>query len=205
MAVDEDADELYNSANRRRSRLDESAGGPLLDADEAPAPAEQLERVRLKRSRLEAWVEEPFFESVATGCFVRVGVGTDLSGSGEQIYRIAEVVGVSLGSTAYKLGEKTTKKRLLLEIAGSRKVFAMTFVSNSNFTPDELRKYRKQLEEKMLPRKTQRELDDKVAALLKAKSYVYNEKVSGQPRPCPTLAPSYLTLDHPYPDSDPNE
>ncbi|KAJ1630630.1 hypothetical protein T492DRAFT_839857 [Pavlovales sp. CCMP2436] len=51
----------------------------------------------------------------------------------------------------------------------------MSFVSNSNFAQDELRKYRKLLEERVLPRQTQRMVDKKVSQLVKAKQYIYNE------------------------------
>ena len=32
-------------------------------------------KLRLPRSLLEKWVEEPFFETAVVGCFVRLGVG----------------------------------------------------------------------------------------------------------------------------------
>lgn len=34
-----------------------------------------LGKLRLPRSLLEKWVEEPFFEKAVIGCFVRLGVG----------------------------------------------------------------------------------------------------------------------------------
>jgi len=34
-----------------------------------------LGKLRLPRSLLEKWVEEPFFEKAVVGCFVRLGVG----------------------------------------------------------------------------------------------------------------------------------
>lgn len=36
---------------------------------------EVLGKLRLPRSLLEKWVEEPFFEKAVVGCFVRLGVG----------------------------------------------------------------------------------------------------------------------------------
>lgn len=169
----------------RRSRLEEAGAaagaeggvealGSLEPGDE-PAPYEQLERIRLTRNRLESWIEEPFFEETVVGCFVRVSIGQD---SGEPIYRVAEVVGVTEGSLPYTLsgGKAQTKKRLLLEIAGSRRAFHVTFVSNSDFGVDELRKYRRLLEERLLPRRTVRQIEAKVAQLLRAKHYVYNEQ-----------------------------
>lgn len=145
------------------------------DAGSQPAPYEQLERIRLTRNRLEAWLDEPFFDEVVVGTFVRVGIGSD---GADNVYRVAEVTGVTAGDSgaAYALGQKSTRKRLILEIAGSRRPFNMSFVSNANFTPDELRKYRKLLEERMLPRKSQAAVDSKVARLKRAKDHVYSEQ-----------------------------
>lgn len=75
------------------------------------------------------------------GCFVRIGIGDQ---QGRPIYRVAEIVGVKDGFRPYMFGKIQTTKRIELQIGSSRRSFQISYVSNSNFTPDELRKYQVQ-------------------------------------------------------------
>ena len=45
------------------------------DDDNAHLSRDTMGKLRLPRSLLEKWVEEPFFERAVVGCFVRLGVG----------------------------------------------------------------------------------------------------------------------------------
>lgn len=45
------------------------------DGDATHLARNTLSKLRLPRSLLEKWVEEPFFEKAVVGCFVRLGVG----------------------------------------------------------------------------------------------------------------------------------
>ena len=45
------------------------------DDDATHLARNTLGKLRLPRSLLEKWVEEPFFEKAVVGCFVRLGVG----------------------------------------------------------------------------------------------------------------------------------
>ena len=47
------------------------------DDDTPLVSCSALGKLRLPRSLLEKWVEEPFFEKAVVGCFVRLGVGKD--------------------------------------------------------------------------------------------------------------------------------
>jgi len=59
------------------------------DDDDAPHVAcSALGKLRLPRSLLEKWVEEPFFEKAVVGCFVRLGVGKAPGARGEPQYKV---------------------------------------------------------------------------------------------------------------------
>ena len=46
---------------------------------------EELTRIKLSRSKIEKWCHAPFFSKVATGCFVKIGIGNNSSGP---VYRV---------------------------------------------------------------------------------------------------------------------
>ena len=48
----------------------------VVSSDEdPPLPSGAIGKLRLPRSLLEKWVEEPFFEKAVIGCYVRLGIG----------------------------------------------------------------------------------------------------------------------------------
>lgn len=90
--------------------------------------------LQLRRSYLEKWVREPFFESAVLRMFVRLFVGEK---DGIAIYRMAEVKSVENGGRPYRLPDSKlqTTIRLVLDIAGSEKKHVkMDLVSNSRIT-----------------------------------------------------------------------
>jgi len=60
-----------------------------------------LESIWLPRARLEAWVHEPFFERLATGCLVRIGL--EGTAGAEFFYRAALVRGICDEGAAYQV------------------------------------------------------------------------------------------------------
>jgi len=125
-------------------------------------PDSALEAVRLPRARLEMWQVEPFFESMAKGCLVRIGIEHD----GSKLYRAALVAGVAQGCEPYSLaGRKCCKKlqldfgearegsemrrecpRLQLDFGEATLPYPMTVVSNGEFEAVELRAFEQVLE-----------------------------------------------------------
>ena len=112
-----------------------------------------MNSLRLTRNILEKWVDQPFFESVVVGFFVRVLIG--MSKEKRMVYRLAQVQGtvkrypqfaysflfnihtysgVTDAARPYQLGKKETCKQLSLKHAGNEKSFRMEFVSNQHFT-----------------------------------------------------------------------
>jgi RNA polymerase-associated protein RTF1 len=49
---------------------------------------EELTRIKLSRSKIEKWCHAPFFSKVATGCFVKIGIGNNSSGP---VYRVIKI------------------------------------------------------------------------------------------------------------------
>ena len=90
---------------------------------ESIAPVAQLERIRLKRDLLEKWVNEPFFERVLPGCFVRIGIGNK---DGRPIYRVAEIVQVKDNYRPYTINKKLTQKRIELQLGKATSVRSVT-------------------------------------------------------------------------------
>ncbi|EOD16376.1 hypothetical protein EMIHUDRAFT_451547 [Emiliania huxleyi CCMP1516] len=109
-------------------------------------PDSALEAVRLPRARLEMWQVEPFFESMAKGCLVRIGIEHD----GSKLYRAALVAGVAQGCEPYSLAGRKCCKKLQLDFGEATLPYPMTVVSNgelsSEFEAVELRAFEQVLE-----------------------------------------------------------
>uniref|UniRef100_A0A7S4BIC5 Plus3 domain-containing protein n=1 Tax=Chrysotila carterae TaxID=13221 RepID=A0A7S4BIC5_CHRCT len=164
-----------------RSEVEESveptaASAPAWHFD-PPAPPEELERIRLTRSKIEKWLVEPYFEKVVVGCFVRLGIG---KANERPIYRVAEVMGVKDGYKPYRMGERMTNKRLDLKIGGSSRAVQMDTISNHNFEISELNTYERIMREEGLKGKTQNEIDEKLRDLMSYKDYAYTDQEISQ-------------------------
>ena len=65
------------------------------DREEGGLSQGDVEHILLRRSKLERWITEPFFDECVPRCFVRIGIGI---GSDQQNkYRLAEIVEVAQG------------------------------------------------------------------------------------------------------------
>ena len=62
-------------AGYKESRFDGRDSTSRPADDDVHRSCQTLGKLRLPRSLLEKWVEEPFFEKAVIGCFVRLGVG----------------------------------------------------------------------------------------------------------------------------------
>lgn len=86
-----------------------------------PAMLEQYLRVQPRRDQIEKWLNEPHFESLIVGTFLRISIG-------QNVYRMAEVIGVESRAVSYKLTSVAgiTNKRLRMSLnigpAGERAV-----------------------------------------------------------------------------------
>lgn len=109
------------TARRSRSRSASSSSSSSSDNDNeeeenkktaAYVPTRQdLNLIRLSRHKLERFVHMPFFDRIANGCFVKVGIGQH---NNMPVYRVAEVIGVYETAKIYNLGSTKTNKVILL-------------------------------------------------------------------------------------------
>ncbi|CAG9831626.1 unnamed protein product [Diabrotica balteata] len=107
--------ESVRSRSRSRSKSRSSSSSSSSDNEEedddrksAYIPARSdLNLVRLSRHKLERFVHMPFFDRIAKGCFVRVGIGQH---NNAPVYRVAEVIGVYETAKIYNLGNTKTNK-----------------------------------------------------------------------------------------------
>ncbi|EGC31866.1 hypothetical protein DICPUDRAFT_156220 [Dictyostelium purpureum] len=132
-----------------------------------------MNHCRLSRNMLVKWVDQPYFETLAPGFFVRVVIGSHLN---SPIYRIAEIVEVRRGHKLYKVENKETDKLLLLSYAGSCKEFGIENVSNNVITQAEHEKWISDMirSEKKLP--TPESIEKKIGDIKKAQEYIYTNE-----------------------------
>lgn len=73
---------------------------------------QDLNLIRLSRHKLERFVHMPFFDRIAKGCFVKVGIGQH---NNTPVYRVAEVIGVHETAKIYNLGNTKTNKVVFIK------------------------------------------------------------------------------------------
>ena len=171
------------SSRRRRDVDDDDFSDYEYDeGDESTAPATraQIDSITLKRHQIEAWVNEPYFESAVTHCLVRVGIG--LNKQQENVYRLVEVAGVADGKykqyslkTYEYLPGKKTQKWLVLRWGSSEKTFRLSEVSNSPTTSDEWAAWVAHIVDSGSRKITQRDVKVCLENLKEAANYRYTE------------------------------
>ena len=171
------------SSRRRRDVDDDDFSDYEYDeGDESTAPATraQIDSITLKRHQIEAWVNEPYFESAVTHCLVRVGIG--LNKQQENVYRLVEVAGVADGKykqyslkTYEYLPGKKTQKWLVLRWGSSEKTFRLSEVSNSPTTADEWAAWVAHIVDSGSRKITQRDVKVCLENLKEAANYRYTE------------------------------
>jgi hypothetical protein len=129
---------------------------------------EVIGKLRLPRSLLEKWVEEPFFENAVVGCFVRLGVGMAPGTRSEPQYKVCEIVSVGKYKHAYSFGEFETTKALMLQIGHNQRLWRMNVISNHRFTDGELREWLSLMRADRLPVPSAQEIDERKARMRKA-------------------------------------
>jgi|SRR6185312_8238170 len=123
--------------------------------DDTPADYDDLLKIVLTRRQIEKWLFAPYFNKTAIGCYARVYLGTN--DSGEQIYRLCEVIGkpsisilsvygkyntaddnfvigVVPFSSTYKVENTLTDQALLMRHGNAQKAWPISGLSNSKLT-----------------------------------------------------------------------
>lgn len=138
--------ELSRGSGKSDSESDDSDDSLSMEVEKKPKKtiqidkSEELSRIKLSRHKMETWCHAPFFNKTCTGCFVRIGIGNN---EGRPVYRVAEVVEVVETAKIYQLGSTRTNKGLKLRHGTQERVFRLEFVSNSEFTDNEFREWKK--------------------------------------------------------------
>ncbi|CAH1966360.1 unnamed protein product [Acanthoscelides obtectus] len=167
------------SRSRSRSQSSSSSSSSSNEEDEEQrrpsyVPSRlDLNLIRLSRHKLERFVHMPFFDRIAMGCYVKVGIGQH---DNVPVYRVAEVIGVYETAKIYNLGKTKTNKGLKVRHGNQERVFRLEFISNQEFSDPE---YQKWIEASAaagnaLPTKIR--IEQKQADIKEAISYEFNEK-----------------------------
>jgi len=134
--------EIEKVSAMRKAESDQDVAVTSSEEDLPISSHGALGKLRLPRSLLEKWVEEPFFEKAVIGCFVRLGVGKAPGLRGDPQYKVCEIVGVEEYKHSYAFGEFETKKALMLRIGRNQRLWRMNVISNHRFTAAELDEWR---------------------------------------------------------------
>lgn len=162
-------------SSRSRSRSSSSGSGrSSVDLEQKRREAQiaskdQLSFMKLSRYKCEKWCHLPFFKKLATGCFVRVGIGMN---KGESVYRVGEVVDVLETAKTYKLGKTSTNLGLKLRHGNSsQRVFRLEYISDQPFSDSEFEKWRETTMRAGMILPTVAEAEEKRKELLEAMDY----------------------------------
>jgi RNA polymerase-associated protein RTF1 len=121
----------------------------------------ELEKCKISRANLARFVHLPFFNDLAIGCYVRVGIGQN---NGISVYRvsfksfcmfiysniqIAEIMDVVETAKVYTVEKTRTNKGLKLKHGADQKVYRLEFISNQPFENREWLQWMKAMRDKV--------------------------------------------------------
>lgn len=162
-----DKSESSSDDKEKKSQLD------LLKQKKFIQTKEELTRIKLSRNKIQKWCHAPFFSEVSCGCFVKIGIGNNISGP---VYRVAEVVQVVETGKVYSIGTTKTNKGFKLRIGGADRVFRLEFISNQPFTDEEFNKWKETMEKDNRQFPTLYQIEQKEKDIAKALTYEFNEQ-----------------------------
>ncbi|TRY77906.1 hypothetical protein TCAL_08119 [Tigriopus californicus] len=167
-----------SSRSRSRSRSSSSSGSDTERFRKAPKvekfveTMEDLEPIRLSRTKIERFLFLPHFRNIVNGCFVRIGIGNNPAG--QSVYRCTEVVEVVETAKVYQLGKTKTNQGLKLKFGKQERVFRLQFISNSPLTPTEFEKWKYTCQENQISLPTKDFVHSKSQEIKKAMTYEYS-------------------------------
>jgi RNA polymerase-associated protein RTF1 len=171
---------------------------------------EEVNSVKLGRSLLEKWLDQPFFEKTVPRFFVRVGIG--MNREQQNAYRMAQVVGTRThahartrthahspssvcggravaekGPRTYTVGKKKTQYMLKLSHGGNSKNFSIEYVSNSPITMPEYERWLREVDKAHMDIPTPADIEARRRDLESTRHYVYTH-VRHHRHHCPPVA-----------------
>ncbi|RDX92839.1 Protein RTF1-like protein, partial [Mucuna pruriens] len=170
------------SVIRSDSERDSSDDGGLGDSDddknmhESQMPTfENIREITIRRSKLVKWLNEPFFEELMVGCFVRIGIGRSESGP---VYRLCIVQRVDGGdpNKHYKVENRVTHKYLVCVWGSenSAKKFQVAVVSDSAPLEKEFRQWVREVERTCSQMPSKMSVLEKKESIRRTSRYVYS-------------------------------
>lgn len=160
-----------SSSDERRRKSDDDL---KQEQEEEPyeLDSKRLNTIRLSRHKLSRWCHSPFFKETVIGCFVRLSIGVRES---VPLYRIAEIVDVCDGLTAYELEDTKTAKTLRLKHGRDESNFKIKFASNTEFTEREFSDWKAKMERDRVSLPTKKHIDDKIKSITAAMNYNFKD------------------------------
>jgi len=174
-----ESESVVRSESEKESSSDD---GELVDSDddknmdELDKPTfEDIKEITIKRSRLVKWLNEPFFEELIVGCFVRVGIGKS---ENVPVYRLCMVQKVDCGdpNKHYKVENKVTHKYLVCVWGSenSAKKIQVAVVSESAPLEKEFKHWIREVERTCSYMPSKVNIMEKKEAIRKTNTYVYS-------------------------------
>jgi RNA polymerase-associated protein RTF1 len=172
---DDHSDEYDRRPTKKRS--------PSPVKDDPPAELRELQRARIGRFNFGEICQTPGFEEAVTGCFARVNIGPD--GSGVNVYRICEIVGIETGKPYVMPGPNRrdflTEKWIVAAHGKAKKTWSFLECSMDPFTDNEWRRYRVTMANEHCTMPTQGHIAKKTDALQKLLNHKWtNEQISAK-------------------------
>ncbi|CAF3499645.1 unnamed protein product [Rotaria sp. Silwood1] len=133
----------------------------------------ELKPMVLSRFRMEKWCHAPFFTDVVKGAFVRINIGQN---NGKPVYRLCEIRDVVETGKVYNLGATRTNKGLRLKHGHNERVFRLEFVSNSEISDSEFKRWREASIKQNISLPTLEKVDNKRKEINKFKQYVFSNR-----------------------------
>ncbi|KAJ1417188.1 Plus3-like superfamily [Sesbania bispinosa] len=170
------------SVIRSDSERESSDDGGLADSDddkdmhESERPTFQdIKEITIRRSKLVKWLNEPFFEELIVGCFVRMGIGKSDSGP---VYRLCMVQRVDGGdpNKHYKVENRVTHKYLVCVWGSenSAKRFQMAVVSDSAPLEKEFKQWLREVDRTCSQLPSKMNVSEKKEAIRRTNTYIYS-------------------------------
>ncbi|KAI9071500.1 hypothetical protein K1719_046543 [Acacia pycnantha] len=134
---------------------------------------DDIHEISLRRSKLARWLNEPFFDELIVGCFVRIGIEKSNLGP---VYRLCMIqsVDVSFPDRQYKIENRVTHKRLICVWGNSADRFPMSVVSDSAPLEKEYERLMKEIERTCSQMPSKQDVAEKREAIRKTNTYIYS-------------------------------
>ncbi|XP_027186810.1 protein RTF1 homolog [Cicer arietinum] len=173
------SESTVRSESERESSDDD---GELVDSDddknmdELDKPTfEDIKEITIRRSRLVKWLNEPFFEELMVGCFVRIGIGKSEKGP---IYRLCMVQRVDCGDPKkhYKVENRVTHKYLICVWGSENSAakFQVAVASDSSPLEKEFKQWLREVERTCSHMPSKQNVLEKKEAIRRTNTYVYS-------------------------------